>query len=134
MDRRLVVDYKTTTASAHPDAWGRSQMVKFGFYQSACFYLRGIQCHFDELADYKFLVQEQHSPHRCSLVGLDPHAIALGMSKVETSLRIWERCVEAGHWPAYPNRTVYPEIPAYVDTEWTEKLEIEAQANGLPGE
>lgn len=132
MDRRLIVDYKTTAGSAHPDAWGRSQMIKLGFYQSACFYLRGVQCHFDELADYVFLTQSQEAPYRCSLVGLDPHAITLGMSKVETSLRIWERCAEAGHWPAYPSRVAYPSIPAFVDAEWTERLEQETQANGLP--
>ena len=88
-DHKLIVDYKTGGTSAEPDLWGRTQMVRMGYYTSAAFYRRGIESAFGETPDYVWLVQEQAAPYLCSLVGLDPHAAELGARKIEHGLSLW---------------------------------------------
>jgi len=129
-DCRLIVDVKTTARSAEPDAWGRSQLLGLGYHISAAWYRRGIRALCDVDCDYVFLVIETEAPHLCSLVGVDPAWLALGDAKVTTALRLWEQCARAGHWPAYPSRICYPELPAWADAQWQER---EAAGNvGIP--
>lgn len=121
-DRRLMIDAKFTATSAEPSSWGRTQMTRMGYYQSAAFYRRGVAAAFDvEEAAYHFLVVETEPPHLCSLVGVDPEAFALGAEKVAAGLSLWQQCVREDHWPAYPNRAVYPELPAYESARWQER-------------
>ncbi|HWG34678.1 MAG TPA: PD-(D/E)XK nuclease-like domain-containing protein [Gemmatimonadaceae bacterium] len=121
-DRRLVVDGKFTLTSAEPDAWGRSQMIRMGYYISAAFYRRGIAAHYGvEDAAYVYLVVEQEPPHLCSLVGVDQHGFALGDDKVRVALAQWAKCARVNVWPGYPARVAYPEIPAWTDAQWQER-------------
>lgn len=122
-NRELVVDAKFTGTCAEPDAWGRTQMIRMGYYTSAAFYRRGIRQAFDVDvdADYVFLVVETVPPYLCSLVGVDPHGFELGSSKVAAGLDLWAQCVKRDRWPAYPSRVVYPEIPSWEDSRWEER-------------
>lgn len=121
VDKRLIVDYKTTQRSAEPDAWGRQQLTGMGHYISAAFYRRGVEKLTGTSPAYTYLVQEQEPPFLCSLVGMSPHHFALGEDKVRTALDYWRMCVQRSHWPAYPTRVCYPEVPAWVDSQWEEK-------------
>ncbi len=120
-DRKLIVDLKTTTTSANPAQWARTQMIAQSGYMSAAFYRRGCKAAFGTEPEYLFLVVEQDAPHLCSLVGWDPHSFELGREKITTALDMWSRCVTLDQWPAYPNRAVYPEIPVWVDSQWQEQ-------------
>jgi len=122
-DRKLIVDYKTGGTSAEPDLWGRTQMIRMGYYTSAAFYLRGVKALCGEVPAYIWLVQEQEAPFLCSLVGLDPHAADLGARKIEHGLALWRQCMDTGRWPAYPTRVCYPEIPPWEDAAWQEREE-----------
>lgn len=122
-DRKLIVDYKTGGTSAEPDLWGRTQMIKMGYYTSAAFYLRGVKALCGVVPAYVWLVQEQDPPFLCSLVGLDPHGAALGARKIEAGLNAWRACMASGKWPAYPARVCYPEIPAWEDAAWDAREE-----------
>jgi hypothetical protein len=124
-DHRLIVDYKTGGTTSEPDNWGRTQMVRMGYYMSAAFYRIGIEATFGVSPAYVFLVQEQDPPYLCSLVGVDPHAFELGESKVAHGLDIWQRCMATGKWPGYTARVVYPEIPAWEQAAWEERQEID---------
>lgn len=114
-DRRIVLDYKTTTGSAEPDAWSRTQLWKMGYYTSACFYKRGFMELFDIDPFYGWLVQEQKRPYLCSLIGLENEAIELGHVKVAYAMEIWKECCRRNQWPAYPTQVCYPELPPW---EW----------------
>jgi hypothetical protein len=129
-DRKLIVDYKTTLTSAEPDTWGRTQMVKMGFYTSAAFYRRGVRKLCGVSPAYAFLVQEQEPPYLCSLVGVDNKAFDLGSRKVERGLTIWRQCMKENRWPAYPTRMCYPEIPSWEFSRW-EDAEGNAE-QGIP--
>lgn len=120
-DRRLIVDAKFTGTCAEPDAWGRTQMIRMGYYTSASFYRRGARAAFGFDVDYVFLVVETAKPYLCSLVGVDPHGFELGGSKVASGLDLWRQCLARNRWPAYPPRVVYPEIPAWEDSRWEER-------------
>lgn len=126
-DRRLVVDYKTGEGSAEPGLWGRSQMIRMGYYTSAAFYQRGVRALCGTKPDYVFLVQEQAAPFLCSLVGVDPQGFAIGGQKIEYGLSLWRKCARANRWPAYPSRVCYPEIPAWEVARWEE-----VEAAGIP--
>jgi hypothetical protein len=120
-DCKLIVDAKITGRSAEPGAWGRSQLLNFGYHVSAAWYRRGIRALCDVECDYVFLVIEDEPPHLCSLVGVDPAWLALGDSKITAGLRIWEKCERDGVWPAYPTRICYPELPPWADAAWQER-------------
>lgn len=129
-DRKLIIDLKTTAASAEPDAWGRTQMVKEGRYTGAAFYHRGVATLCNEMPAYVYLVVETAPPYLCSLVGVDPHGMGLGAAKIALAMKEWRQCVLDGVWPGYPNRVAYPEIPPWEDARWAERLGNDEQ--GIP--
>lgn len=120
-DAKLIVDAKITGRSAEPGAWGRSQLFGLGYHVSASWYRRGVRALCDVDCDYVFLVIEDEPPYLCSLVGVDPAWLSLGDSVITIGLRIWEKCARDGHWPAYPSRVCYPELPAWADAAWNER-------------
>jgi hypothetical protein len=131
-DRRVIIDYKSvggTSGSAHPDTWGRKQLVNMGYYIGAAFYRRGAKALTGEDCAYVYLVQEQEPPYLCSLVGIDRAGESLGDARIGRALDSWASCAKSGNWPAYPARVAYPEMPAYEMAK-----EEEAEAHGLPFE
>lgn len=129
-DRRLIVDYKTGGTTAEPDTWGRTQMIRMGYYTSAAFYRRGVQALCGERPDYVFLVQEQAPPFLCSLVGVDAAGYELGAQKISHALKLWRTCALRDKWPAYPTRVCYPELPPWEVARWEEAQGNLAQ--GIP--
>lgn len=120
-DGRLIVDAKFTSGSAEPDSWGRNHMFGDGHYVGAALYRRGFERVKGTTPEYVYLVVETKPPYLCSLVGVDPAALALGESKVETGLRLWQQCAERGVWPGYPRRICYPETPAWETAKWEQR-------------
>ena len=123
-DRKLWIDAKFSSASAEPDAWGRSQMIGAGKYVNASFYRRGIQHIFGVEAECVFLVTETNPPYLSSLVGMNPQAWDVGGQQVALALREWQQCVQANRWPGYPTRTCFPDLPAWVAAE-VERAQME---------
>jgi hypothetical protein len=126
-DRRLLVDYKTGGTTAEPDTWGRTQMVKMGYYVGGAFYRRGVKALCSVTPDYVFFVQEQEAPFLCSLVGIDRIGLDVGARKVARGLATWAACAKSGVWPAYPTSVCYPELPTWELARW-ENIET----NGTP--
>ena len=112
-DHRLVVDAKFTATSPDPDAWGKSQLIRMGYYVSGAWYRRGIKAVTGIEADYVFLVISTEPPYLCSLVGMDPMAHDIGHRRVIVGLKAWANCLSTNRWPGYPTRVVYPELPAW---------------------
>jgi hypothetical protein len=128
--RRLFLDYKTTNASAHPDAWVRTLAGMEGEVQPS-FYRRGnAATGGPEDAKFIFLVQETQPPYACSLVGLPPAFVALGDEKVAEAIATWRTCMSSGQWPAYPSRVCWVDPPTYHVNRWMERGGD--QAHGIP--
>ena len=110
-DWRTIIHYKTTGRSANPEAFA-SHMVDMGYDLAAAFYAQGLTAVSTVHAfDVKsvFLVQETEPPYACSLVGLSPGLMELGMLKAERAIKVWRQCLLSGDWPAYPTEVCYAE-------------------------
>lgn len=128
-DRKLIVDYKTTAASASPEDWVRT-MLGCGYDIQAPFYLRGNRATGgDERAKFVFLVQETEPPYACSWIGMPPSFIAMGDAKVEHAIALWRLCMESDRWPGYPTRICWMDAPSWAESRWAERAE---HAEGIP--
>ena len=115
-DRRLIYDYKSTT-NAEPEAFLRL-MFQMNYDLQGAFYLRA-----NQRPDTKmiFIAQEIEPPYAVSFIGMPPAMVELGTRKVERAIAIWNACMASGQWPAYSNRVLWPEVPAYVMARWDEQ-------------
>ena len=126
-DYSVIVDAKFTGLSAHPDAWGRSQLSRMGYHRSAAFYRRGVEAQCGVQPAYLFLVVETAPPYLCALVGLEPQTLELAAQQCEYALGVWRDCIAADHWPGYPTRAAYPELPAWEFARWQERMSGDEQ-------
>lgn len=115
-DRRLILDYKSTE-NAEPSAWMRTMMGLGGDIQAA-FYLRALK---NPDAKFVFIVQEVEPPYAVSFIGMPPAFVELGQRKVEHAIVLWKQCMASGQWPAYSNRVLWAEPPAWAQAQWDEK-------------
>lgn len=127
-DRKIIVDVKTGGTSAEPDTWGRTQLVRMGYYFGAAFYRQGVKALCGVVPEYVYLVVEQEPPFLCSLVGLEPAALDFAKRKVARALSIWRDCAKSGRWPGYPARVCYVEIPPWEEARFEGRPE-EPQGN-----
>lgn len=111
-------DYKSTEASANPDAWQRI-CFHIGFDIQAAFYRRGIRAlGLSGNPEFKFVVQETEEPFGLCVIGLMPGAVDLAdCKKVEEAIRRWKWCLTNNRWPMYPDRTCYIDAPAWHENE-----------------
>jgi hypothetical protein len=121
-DNLVVVDYKTSGTIAEPNTWLRRQAIPMGYIVSDGLYRRGVEAVFGVCEPkYVFLVQENEPPYMCSINGLDKSAEATTDTMVSRALRSWEECVKNNHWPGYPQRVAWHELPPYISAEWAEE-------------
>jgi len=106
-------DFKSTAASAHPDAWVRTA-YGFGADFQAGFYRRGIRAVLGfENPTFRFVVQEVEPPYALSVIQFAPAAIDLADQDVDRAIALWTRCMAENRWPGYPNRTCHVDPPSY---------------------
>ena len=121
-DGRVVVDYKTTSGSAEPDAWARTQLLALGYDVQAAFGLRAVTGD----ADFVFVVQETEPPYAVSFVGLSPAFKAFAEAKRAHAVTLWRHCRERDEWPGSRSRTCWVEPPGYALTQWDERRLVTA--------
>lgn len=120
-DRKLIYDYKSTGASAEPNAWIRTLLGMTGEIQPA-FYLRAnAATGGPEDARFVFIVQENEPPYAVSFVGMPPAFIDLGARKMAHAISLWRACMTSGQWPGYVNRIHWAEPPAWSMAQWEEQ-------------
>lgn len=124
-DLLTIDDYKTTSASANPESWGRT-LFGIGADIQAAFYLRGLRENTGAEATFRWAVQETYPPYALSVISLSPDVLALAEKKVDYAIGVWQRCLKADSWPAYPTEIAYPGLPSYEEFRWLEKEEREA--------
>lgn len=119
-DRKIVLDYKTTQASANPDAIGK-HIVAMGYDIQEAFYRRGVKAVEGEKPIFVFLFQEAYEPYLCSFIALPPAFQEMGNQKVIQGIKAWEDCIAKNKWPGYPSRTCYVDPPAWALAAWEGK-------------
>jgi hypothetical protein len=122
----LVVDYKSTSASAHPGAVSR-RLYDMGQDFQQAFYRRGIHTLRPGVAgrlnayEALILTQEIDPPYALSAMTLDAATWAKAHEQVETAIRIWQRCVARNEWPGYPPLVGTAELPDYIERRWVDQ-------------
>ena len=121
-DKKLILDYKTTGISANPEDFGRSIIsagldIQESLYRQAVKKVDGID------AKFVFCVQETEPPYLMSFIALPPEFQAMGESKIIKGSILWQECMAANDWPAYPKRICYPDLPVWALNQWESKIE-----------
>ena len=121
-ERDIIIDYKTTAASASPASWGRT-MAGMGGEIQPVFYSRGnAATGGPATAKFVFLVQETDPPHVCSFIGLSPEYMNFAGVKVDDAIRIWGNCLRSGKWPGYTNRIAWIEPTPWATAQHEELM------------
>lgn len=130
--RRFIDDYKSTQASANPDAFTRT-LFNMGYDVQAAFYLRGLQV-LTGIASvtFRFVVQESFAPYALSVIGLGPEALEIGARKVGYAIRLWRECVARDVWPGYPTATCWADAPPWEVARWLEQEIREGAKPAVP--
>lgn len=114
-------DFKSTAASADPDAWSRIA-YSLSFDMQAAFYCRGIKAlGLSRDPQFRFIVQEVDSPFALSVIGLSPSSLDLAEHKLARAIEIWRECLKSNRWPGYPDRICYIEPPAWAEAQFIER-------------
>jgi hypothetical protein len=127
-DLSAIDDLKTTTRSAHPDAWSKN-LYSYGCDVQAAFYLRGMSSlHQDSLyhpgaTSWRWIVVETSPPYGLSVVEPGPAVLELADAKVDAALKLWAECLERDVWPGYPTRVATVELPAWEEARWLAREE-----------
>lgn len=125
-DGAVIVDYKTTAGSAHPDPWSNSVAFDTGCDLQPPFYGRGVKALMGvERPAFRFIVQETEPPYALSWVGLSEYAMAQAETQVARAIEGWRRCRATGIWPGYPGVTCFIDPPARHDRRRGEQAERE---------
>lgn len=102
IDRRLILDYKTTT-DATPAVFNR-QITRMGYHIQEAFYRRGIKALTKTNPEFVILAQENVPPYGCSFHAIDAAMQEIADAKVESAIRMWASCLKASNWPGYHNQ------------------------------
>jgi hypothetical protein len=126
----IIIDYKTTGASADPNEYSRL-IINNGLDIQDAFYRRGVRAIDGTEPQFVFLVQETSAPYLCSFIALPPQFKAMGEEKVNRGIDLWRHCVKTGEWPGYPKRVCYVEPKPWMLASWQEKqLDIGVNLQG----
>ena len=117
----VIDDYKTTSATAEPNAWTRGPLFSMGYDVQAAWYLRGLKWLTGVDATFRFIVQESYPPYALSVIALGPDVLAFAQQKVGRALDLWRECLATGTWPAYPTRTCWAQLPPWEEQRWAER-------------
>ena len=116
-DRKLILDYKTTDASANPSDWAR-MAVNMGYDIQNSLYVRGVNAIEKTAPKFVFVVQETEEPYLCSFIGLPPEFLEMGKQKVDYGIFLWRQCMDRDEWPGYPNKVCWINPPVWALNSW----------------
>lgn len=118
-DKKIVLNYKTTEASASPEPFGAGVLTRSGYHVQAFHHAQGVatvcQC---ELPKCVWLVQEVEPPYAASILGMSPSLLELASIQWAQALNIWRMCLRFGEWPAYPSRICWIEARPWDLERW----------------
>ena len=126
----VMLDLKTTKASAEPNSWTRL-LLGMGYDLQAQIALNGaLALTKGDLTPQHFIfaVLEQDPPYALSLVGASNQMLDLAQRKLDYASQIWKQCLQTSLWPGYPSRICWAEVPEYHARGVEELIELGGQA------
>lgn len=121
-DRTLIVDYKSTGASANPSDLAR-HIISMGYDIQNALYVRGVKAIEKTNPAFIFIFQETDEPYLCSFVGLPPDFLAMANQKVDYGIFLWGNCLSKNEWPGYPNKVAWINTPPWALASWEYKAQ-----------
>lgn len=117
-----VYDYKTTAASAAPDAVQWRMTDTEWPIQAAMqeLILDTIDPDNRGRRKFRFICQEDYPPYALTVNELPEATMHIGRAKLARAIDIWAACMASGKWPAYPGGVNYPTYPAHVVARFME--------------
>ncbi len=125
-DGTLLMDYKTTSGSAAPEAAMRQIMGQMDGDIQAAFYTRGNKAVCGVDAQFIFAVQESSAPYAVSFIGVSPTYMALGEDKCRVGISLFGECLRRNEWPGFERRIYWSEPKAWKLGAWADKQNLEA--------
>lgn len=134
-EKNLVIwDYKTTTASAAPEAVGRL-IESMGYDVSAAHYQHVfgvIRPEWRGRMTFRWLIQEAEPPYEATICTLDGTGREIGARKAAFARGLWRDCMTSGVWPGYPRGLVTASYPAWAESRWLERESAAFEAGRDP--
>ncbi|MBT9132470.1 MAG: hypothetical protein DDT33_00988 [Firmicutes bacterium] len=121
-DRKIILDYKTTSVSANPENLARI-IVNNGYDIQASLYVRGVKAIEGIESKFIFMFQETEEPYLCSFVGLPPDFMEMGKSKCDYGIFLWKECLSTNQWPGYPQRVCWIDRPEWAWIAWDKRAQ-----------
>jgi hypothetical protein len=122
-------DLKTTGMSCAPHAIAE-RPGELGWDIQAAFHERGLDVLDPDNAGrrkFYFVALEDQPPYALSIVEISEADATMGRKKLAMAVDIWQRCMAADRWPAYPPEVVLSRPRGWTETRW---LEREAEYSG----
>jgi len=120
-DGQMLLEYKSTAASAGADIFPYRNFRQLGYDCQLAFYRRGLEaCGVATSPQIAIIVQENYSPYLLAFMRVDDEVIMRANEKIERALRTWKKCLETNEWPGFS--------PAGYDIELTDRERAEMDA------
>lgn len=109
-----LMDIKTVRSAA-PKEFQRAAW-NFGWFQKAAFYLdiynatRGLR---SERSEFLYVAVEKTPPYCVALYRVSQHSLEWGRGQYEMDLLTYNKCVETGEWPGYPDNVQTLDLPPW---------------------
>lgn len=117
-----LLDLKTTGGRARPSMWARGAFDKGYDLQSVMYCEGAAEVRDGQVTTMQFIVAETKPPYGVRRFELSPDALDVGAQRLGYARGIWQRCLEAQDWPAYPLDPEWVDAPVYVQREWDWKM------------
>lgn len=134
-DRRRVIDYKTTQASAAPSAVAM-KMATDGWAIQAAFHENGLDV-LDPLTagrrEHLFVCQECEPPYALSVSRIRQAPRTIGRRQVAYAIERWRKCLLSDKWDGYEG-VVEPEYPGHLEARWLEAEISYSEAGVVPSD
>jgi hypothetical protein len=120
-------DLKSTGRSANPRTWERTTMWAIGADIQAAFTLRGLRAALGVESTFRFILAETEPPYAISVITPGEQALALANAKIDVALEKWKRCLAEDRWPAYPLEVLTISPPPWMEQQWYDAQQFEAE-------
>ncbi len=127
-DNGWVSDFKTTRATAKPEAWARQILYAIGADVQVAFYSRGLLALTGYYPVWTYVVQEVSPPYELSLIRLSDDAFDVAENKVQAAIEMWANCLETNLWPGYGLDVFEADPPPWERERWGISAELEEMA------
>jgi len=118
-----LVDGKTAE-EVKPDDDMRKKVHDYGYHRQADTYESAIRALFGRDAQVTFVFQSKKRPHLITPVDLDTPAMRVAAAQNHEALQVWAECVATGVWPGYTKGVATSGVPAWIERQYEEAIEV----------